>query len=217
MNNVDCNTTISHGTHFLAAVELIKQARKKFNLASENWPYPTKHKFGMANDKYYAEVWVDGMDWQHNNWIIESCNYENPVANPLISFMSHDDEDKFNLYDFDELIKAVMWLRREEMWLETFDYGRFTDTVWPFLHALEYNHNHKFFKNCWIEHASQQKVRFLMNYSYIKIKQDLKKPKNFSPIMSYISGDGKIVSCPTCNMPCRENKEFSNVKQKNCN
>ena len=124
MTNIDCNTTTNYSTHFLAAVELIKQARINFNLASENWAYPTKHKFGMADDKYYAEIWVDGMDWQHTYWIIESCNYENPFVNPLIQFESLEEEDKFNHWNFDELIKAVLWLRREEMWIETFDYGR---------------------------------------------------------------------------------------------
>ena len=168
MNNIDCNTTSANITHFLAGVELVKKARIDFNIASENWPYPTRHQFGMHDDKYYAEVWVDGMDWQHTYWIIESCNYSNPFINPLIQFESHEEENKFNEWEFSELLKGIMWFRREEMWIESFDYGRFNDTIWPYVHVGEPDSRYTFFKNCYIEHASQQRVHFLIIESYIR-------------------------------------------------
>ena len=60
---IDVNITSKYSTHFLRAVELIMKAREEFKVASENWPSPTEYRFGIPQDNYYAEIWLDGMDW----------------------------------------------------------------------------------------------------------------------------------------------------------
>jgi hypothetical protein len=54
MNN---NTISKIPTRFLTGVELIKEARKIFNICSENWTYP-KINLGDENSEYYAELWA---------------------------------------------------------------------------------------------------------------------------------------------------------------
>lgn len=69
---IDVNTTSKQSTHFLRAIELIKKARDDFRVPSENWPHPTEHRFGIPNDHYYAEVWIDGMDWQSSYGLLRN-------------------------------------------------------------------------------------------------------------------------------------------------
>src|SRR3989338_3040724 len=110
------NTTSKHGTRFLAAVPLIQAARENFQIASENWPFPTEYRIGQCRDPYYAEIWQDGTDWQNTYWIIESIKYDGPKVKPFIYF--DDEEGKFNKCDFSNLIEAMLWLRRDREWIQ---------------------------------------------------------------------------------------------------
>ena len=94
---LDNNTTNREPTYFPRAVELIKQAKEEYPLCTENWIYPTRHKFGSPKDKYYAEVWYDGMDWNKNYWLIETENWNNPKAYALAHFTSYEELEKIPL------------------------------------------------------------------------------------------------------------------------
>ena len=93
---LDVNTVSKHPTHFLRAVELIKKAREEFRVPSENWPHPTDYKFGIPNDRYYAEIFTDGMDWQPSYWVIEDKQLEKPQIQPFVIFEYNEDREKFN-------------------------------------------------------------------------------------------------------------------------
>ena len=101
------NTTISNPTRFLNPTGAIEEGIDKYKLASENWPYPSGHSIGDTYDDYYAEIWNNGMDWQHTYWFIESNKYESPVAIPFLVFEQHKDEDLFNEYDFNNLLRFL--------------------------------------------------------------------------------------------------------------
>jgi hypothetical protein len=163
---LDVNTVDGNGTHFLRGVELVIRGREKFKVPSENWPCPTKHCFGIPNDKYYAEVWVDGMDWQQSYWLIESINYSDPEILPLIIFEDDKNRDNFNRYDFEHLLLAIMWYRRDLLWIKQDPNGVYNDTIWPYLRKadpvdfLESTHNMELYI---FAHASQKPVKFYMN------------------------------------------------------
>lgn len=168
--SIDANTTSSQPTHFLRAVELIIEARNIFRVPSENWPFPTEYQFGMPQDRYYAEMWVDGMDWQPSYWIIESDNYNSPICRPLIIFDDHDNRDKFNSYDWRNLLRAIMFYRRDELWVRHNDLGGATDEVWPYLKFFDPVEKLEctpgMFK-VFFEHASQKAVEFHINVEYV--------------------------------------------------
>ena len=164
---LDVNTTSKHPTHFLRAIELIKKAREDFSVPSENWPYPTSYRFGVPTDRYYAEIWTDGMDWQPSYWILEEMNYSKPQIEPLIIFEMNEDRMKFNDYDFCELVEGMMFYRRDEKWINKNDLGHYTDTAWPFLFKVNDEVRYKTMKRYWFEHASQQQVTFWINETYI--------------------------------------------------
>jgi hypothetical protein len=162
---IDVNTTSTYSTHFLRGVELIIRARDAFQVPSENWPYPTQYRFGIPNDRYYAEVWVDGMDWQASYWLIEENNLERPICRPFIIFESYEDRDDFNNSDFSELVKASLYERRDRLWIQKND-GWFNDSVWTYFKKvepekkLEQTPGMIMFQ---FEHASQERVQFYMN------------------------------------------------------
>jgi len=170
-----CNTTSKHKTHFLAGVELVKRATEQFNLCSENWPYPSGLRFGDPTDKYYAEIWVNGMDWQRNHWVIETVSFGEPRIGPLIVFDDHSEEHMFNQHDFEELINALLWCRREKFFDNDPDMGRFNDTIFPFLwyhtdpvtkHRIWKEGCQLFLSKYSFQHASQPKVTFWLNPEY---------------------------------------------------
>jgi len=163
---LDVNTVSRYPTHFLRAVELIIKARDTFNVCSENWPSPTKYNFGIPNDQYYAEIWVDGMDWQPSFWIIEEHSLQKPEINPLIIFDSNENRSLFNDRDFEDLINAICWYRRDLLWVKHSDLSYYTDSVWPFLFHKNKNPN-KYEPNYYFEHASQPKVNFWLNFDFV--------------------------------------------------
>lgn len=171
MSHIDVNTVSEKGTHFLAAVELIKAARSEFNIPSENWPSPTEYRYGFPQDNYYAEVWVDGMDWQPTYWIIESENLNNPVCLPFIIFDSNEGRARFNDYDFRQLIQAMMHFRRDSVWIKQDAEAHYRDTVWSSTERM-YPIHEEHLKN-WncdrfvMEHASQKPAPFFANLGFI--------------------------------------------------
>lgn len=126
------NNTVSRiPTRFLRGVELVEVGRKDYGVASENWTYPFM-SFGDHGDEYYAEIWKDGMDWQNTYWLLEQTHGECPVrAYPAARFPDHHP----NLEEFDlrNLLRAMMWFRRDEEWIKSGDQGAFNDQVWAFL------------------------------------------------------------------------------------
>jgi len=164
---LDVNTVSRYPTHFLRAVELIKKARSAFNIPSENWPHPSRYNFGTPNEQYYAEIWVDGMDWQPSFWIIEEHSLRKPEVNPLIVFDSHENRSLFNDWDFEDLIKAICWYRRDLFWVKQNNRGYYTDSVWPYLFRRDDVGKHKYTTNYYFEHASQPKVKFWLNFDFI--------------------------------------------------
>jgi len=168
---IDCNTTSKFSTHFLAPVQLIKEARNVYKVSSENWPYPTSHKYGQPRDKYYAEIWEDGMDYQNSFWIIEANNYEDPKCYPLLIFEDHENFDLFNTYDLMQLFMAIMHYRRDLLWIKQNDLGIYSDEVWPFLEQTNSNDlKTPGMKKFVLEHASQSKVEFWLNVDFIPNK-----------------------------------------------
>jgi len=163
---IDVNTTSKTPTHFLRGVELVKRGRREFDIQSENWPYPTTIRFGFPQDRYYAEIWHDGMDWNSNYWVIEECHYEKPQIQPLILFDECSEREKFNDYDFGNLVEACLFFRRDALWIMSGDLGVATDLVWPFYCNTGEVKNEILWKS-WFEHASQPPVNFWINYNFV--------------------------------------------------
>jgi len=165
---IDVNTTSKYSTHFLRAVELIIKARSDYNIPSENWTYPTRYKFGIPNDNYYAEIWTDGMDWQPSYWVIEELDLDKPVVKPLIVFETNEDRQEFNEYDFEAFINAMLYYRRDKYWIKRNDYGYYTDAIWPYLKRTdEKRPKHSVMKKYLFQHASQPKVEFWLNQHFV--------------------------------------------------
>ena len=182
---LDVNTTSKNSTHFLRAVELIKGAREEFNVPSENWPHPSSYRFGIPNDNYYAEIWVDGMDWQPSYWIIEEHSLRKPEINPLIIFNQHDERMRFDDSYFEEFINGIIYYRRDYVWVKRDEFGHFTDSTWPFLHLFKDELRHKKMKLYSFEHASQKRIVFWINEDFIPEVYRGRKKKD------RISGDSK--------------------------
>lgn len=159
-------------THLIRAEKAINESMSMFPVCSENWAYPVRH-FGMPDDKYYAEIWLNGMDWQHNYWIIETHTWNDPKVYPLIVFEDHAQEEKFNHYDFNQLLDAICWYRRNKLWIHENDphCGVYGDTVWPWINVENQEKipsNELFFMLPAIfTHASQKPVNFLINRYFI--------------------------------------------------
>jgi hypothetical protein len=153
------NTTSSVGTQFLQGAELVRLGLKKYRLHSERWAYPYLC-FGSTDSRYYAEIWTNGMDWQNNYWIIEAENWECPKVYPLIVFENQSEEDKMPAHDLKELLRAILWRRRDMLWVKSGDDGAYHDTVWPFFKVLEQTDEKSV---CTYEHASCPLVKFQAN------------------------------------------------------
>jgi len=168
------NTVVGKPTHFMAATELIQRAREDFNVASENWPSAYLHFGDPENDLYYAEIWTDGMDWQHTYWLLEYIHWEVSI-NPLMRFDDHDVEDKIAPYSFRELSKALLWERRRLTWTKDKNTGVYGDTVWPFFDLTDEMREQEIGDPYWrlvrYSHASQVPVEFWVNNSLFQFKK----------------------------------------------
>ncbi len=127
------NTASEYGTHFLMGVPLIVDARATYQIFSENWVYPTAHKIGGTRDRYYAEVWHDGMDWSSNYWLIERINHGEPTVQPLMLFRRHEDEEAIPNWRFKDLVRALLAYRRDIFWIKSGNYSDYHDLVWTSL------------------------------------------------------------------------------------
>lgn len=164
---IDVNTTSANPTHFLRGVELVKRAGKEYNVPSENWPHPTEYRFGIPQDRYYSEIWVNGMDWQPSYWVIEEKELEKPRIYPFIIFEMNEDRSKFDDCYFKELIEASLWYRRDRFWVKQNDLGIATDFSWPHINTINMELSHKVMQKVCFEHASQKRVEFWMNQNFI--------------------------------------------------
>ena len=166
------NTTISYPTYFPAAVDLIQKAREEYGFCSENWAYSTGMTYGFPRDYYYAEIWHDGMDWNSIYWLIEACKLSAPKIYPMIFFGNNDERHKYNEIDFKDLCQAIMYYRREKLWIQSDDlYGVYSDTVWPYISVVEPLKSLKENKGYMIKysccHGSQEKCEFYLNTDLI--------------------------------------------------
>lgn len=159
------NATSKYSTHFLRGVDIVRLARKHYNIPSENWTYPTKHKYGYVNGMYYAELWHDGMDWQSSYWLIEKVDYNKPRITPFIIF----DNDTSNVYkyiehDFDGLFDAICWYRQDMFWIKKDPVSYYSDEPWAFINGTgntkDAGDSKYKLKQYYFEHASQPKVDF---------------------------------------------------------
>jgi len=189
--HINNNTTSTQPTHFLMGVELIKQAMHDTGFCSENWAYPTQHRYGFADDRYYAEVWHNGMDWNTVYWLIEKSELHNPRIYPMIYFEDSCDRTKYNDCDFRDLCGAIMHYRRDIAWIKSKDpKGYYSDMVWPFIRLTVPEDR---LKSCpsmvrhRVEHGSQEAVEFYMNEDLI--------PKQ-EPVSNKLVGNGITAEYP---------------------
>jgi len=162
-------------THLLRVPEAIEEAMKELDIATEKWCYPVS-RFGMPNDHYYAEIWFNGMDWQNTYWIVETANFSDPIVHPLMMFQDHSIQDKFNVFDFKQLLQAICYFRRNKLWLKPPDphyYGPYGDSVWPYLSLVDTQDRWRppegmpEMRAVEFRHASQPAVMFLVNKDFV--------------------------------------------------
>lgn len=181
MGNTYNNDLAQFPTHFLAGPQLIKEGREKYGIISENWAYPTMTYVGAPKDDYYAEVWVDGMDWQNTYWLLEHAYYTTPVAIPLIVFSSIDEEKEFNPFDLHNIFRAAMIYRRNL--LGPMHNGvlrnEFFDSVWPYLHLVSegptVNETTTDLASFMFTHSSQKPVTFYLNKTCVPLAEGVIK------------------------------------------
>lgn len=179
------NTTTIYPSHFPGALSLIEEALNTYGLHSENWSYPTKHKFGSPKDYYYAEVWHNGMDWQSNYFIIETSNLNTPLCFPFIVF-EKDNPHRSCFNCFDELVDACLHYRRMVTWLNSQN-DPYHDTVWPFV-WMDYPEIrlHGSMLKMGMCHASQRPVEFLINENCVPLNKIQEgKPANAKDPVNY--------------------------------
>jgi len=132
------NTVSKRSTNFLCGTQLIQEAGKTFNIASENWAYPYM-RFGDPEDRfYYAEVWTNGMDWNKNYWLLEQGCYAIRTL-PMIIFASHKKEEGIMDYDLNNFLRDIIEYRR---YLATFEdgeekYRKSGDSMWSFFDVVK--------------------------------------------------------------------------------
>jgi len=156
------NTFINHSTRFLNPTGVIEEGLSNYSIASENWPYPVGKSIGDVYDNYYAEIWLNGMDWQHTYWFIETYNCESPIAVPFLSFEKHSDEELFNEYDFDILLKFLLMKRKQLVTGQ--DYKIYAEEIIPYLSRVgnipsKYDKMYLYHYS----HHSQPRVKFYLN------------------------------------------------------
>lgn len=178
MPELDVNTTTTYPTHFLRAVELISKARNDYEIPSENWPSPTEYHYGMPDDQYYCEVWVDGMDWQASYWILEKIKTNTPIIRPLMVFEQDSDRAKIHNRTFRDMLNAFFWYRRDNVWIKQDGISYFSDMVWPYISPVETVEIYgKILRKYYIGHASQKRVEFWLNEAFVPPRYRW-RPKN---------------------------------------
>lgn len=194
------NTTTTYPSYFPRALDLIEGALKRYDLHTENWAYPTEYRFGIPHDKYYAEVWHNGMDWQSNYWLIETSHLSSPTCVPLIVFDNDDTSlDRFNY--FGELVKACLHYRRDITWLKAQDQGHYGDAVWSFMWKCDPEvRGHKVMIKMGMSHASQRPVEFYLNESCAPLglirvgrPSSARDPVNYKKIVNEIIGRAELI------------------------
>ena len=155
------NTCSRVKTHFIKGCDLIMKCAEEKGVQSENWVYP-QMSFGDPTDIYYAEIWHNGMDWNHHYWIIEKINFDAPKAGLLLHFESHSEREKMNEYIFDELLRAIMWWRRSCLVFSKPDVGHFNDETWTFTETIEGESQYDLIPIS-MEHASLKKTHFFID------------------------------------------------------
>jgi hypothetical protein len=164
------------------AVELINEARKEKyqSFYTENWIYPTEYTFGSPKDKYYAEIWSDGMDWTTNYWLLEAACWDRPKAYGLMTFGNEEAENKLNPWVLRELLEDTMEYRRSVTWFKE-DYGEeydkhYFDKIWIYIRRLEPREaleRNDFIVKHRILHGSQPRFEFYMNENLIPPQQSV--------------------------------------------
>lgn len=169
MDKLKNNVLSNNHTHFLQGVNLIQEGREVFDICSENYTYPLKHYGDPSFSEYYGEVWSDGMDWNVVYWLIESANFSDPKALPMIIFDSGDERNKFIDYDFYRMIKGFIWKRKANTLQISDEKSVYVDTTWAFLHSIKETkqHGNLMFVKCFFEHGSQEKVEFWVNSKFL--------------------------------------------------
>jgi len=166
---INNNALSSFPTRFLAGIQLIAEAREMYHVPSENWTYPF-FNYGQSDDKYYAELWSDGMDWNYNVWVIESVKYGDPVVTPFMNFERGEEYEKFNNYDLKLLYKEALRYRRSTEWLVFNDNKKDWDSeIMHHIHKIDHPSQspiNMLFKY-YIEHNSQKRVEFWMNQKFL--------------------------------------------------
>ena len=183
MADIYNNDVSQFHTHFLAGPLLIKEGRKKYGLTSENHTYPTMTSVGGPKDDYYAEVWVDGMDWQNTYWLLEHAYFETPVAVPLLVFSSTNEEKIFNSFDLHTLFRSMILYRRNKMGPTDRSEERTTarDSTWPYLHLIDDSHTIGMspdLASFVFQHNSQPAVTFYLNQTCVPLTEGIVKRRS---------------------------------------
>ena len=172
---IDNNTILPHLTYFSRGVELITRAHERItSLPTENWCFPIDTNFGdPIHDMYYAEVWLDGMDYNYIYWIIERHSLGKPTVQPLFFFEDTQDRQRIPDSEFKNLCNAMMHYRRSIKWLEEEDpKGFYCDSIWPFLKPVDpliQMDSPNYMVKYAFEHASQPRAEFYINVSLIEL------------------------------------------------
>ena len=130
------NTCSGVATKFLTGAQLIQTATEVYKTENENWAYPI-FSFGDDESNYYAEIWMNGMDYNYIYWVIETANHDTPKIYPLIFFPETKDRDNFQDREFRHLCKAFLYNRRYQISKDTKSvsyndgYGIYRDMIWP--------------------------------------------------------------------------------------
>lgn len=126
------NNTVSRiPTHFLRGTELIQTNRELYAISSENWPYPILSFGDPRTGPYYAEIWCDGMDWQHTYWALEQHDIEDPTAIPTVGFKSIEAEEPIEyILGLEQLFDALLTARRDRLLNVSLGSDKYLDDIW---------------------------------------------------------------------------------------
>jgi len=168
------NTIIDPPSRMPGATNIIKMAREEYDICSENWPSPIL-TFGYYEDKYYAEMWSDGMDWNKTVWLLEAIKFNNPKPILALWFESNKEAETLNDYDWKILLKGICYYRRNKLVLKNEDEGMYNDCLWPFLKITGEKQEHLL--EFVFRHASQKPCRIFINPDCIPMN----RYNNFQP------------------------------------